>query len=111
MVTGAELTPRAEEKTCATPTLPGVQTCPRASQVPAQATPLLATVTTEVFEDWYEGRTVMVCPVKFVAVVVNDCVPPRSSEIEVEGFIARWAGFSNVVPLTALLPQPANIRI
>lgn len=54
MVTGGLVTPRVEAVTWATPGFPGVQTVGTVNefQVPAQACPLSATVTTAVLLDW-----------------------------------------------------------
>jgi hypothetical protein len=53
-VTGGLVTPRLDAVTCAIPGFPGVQTVgtDKEFQVPAQAWPLVATVTTAVLLDW-----------------------------------------------------------
>jgi hypothetical protein len=114
-VVGGLLTPMVVAVICAVPTGPGVHIWGVASefQVPAQALPLLAMVTTAGLLDTYETGSLMFLAVLVWGVPVKVVVEPISMDAISVGESSILAGTSNVVPLVGLLPQPikADVKI
>ncbi|GAC1432862.1 MAG: hypothetical protein NVS1B11_32900 [Terriglobales bacterium] len=93
MVAGL-LTPSEVAVTCATPIVPGVQTWGLLSEshVPAQAEPLLATVTTAVLLEKNEIGSLIAPLLEFCAAAENERMVPTSSEIWFAGAKVMLAG-------------------
>jgi len=100
----------------ATPVIPGVHCVGAVSefQTPAQAAPLLATVTIAGLLDWYEKVSVSVVPVPLSAVAVKACVFPSSRETFGPGVKETIAGMGLGTTLVELLllhpPSKAQLR-
>jgi hypothetical protein len=80
----------------------------RESHEPAQAFPLLATVTTPVLLDWNDTGVVTGEPLLFLGLAVNSCVDPKFSETMSPGERPTLEGMGKFVALVALLLQPVS---
>jgi hypothetical protein len=79
--------------------------------VPAQASPLLATVTTAVLLDWKETGSAIVCRLLLWAVAVKDRMAPTSMDTVLAGERLIVAGTGKGTDLVALLPQPSKAAV
>lgn len=103
-MTGELGTPLATAVTCAIPDGPGVQTlgAVRESQVPAQASPVLATVTMFGAVDWNEKVSMTGLPDPFSAVAKKLTVLPTSSDTLGLGVRVTIAGTTSLVTWVTL---------
>src|SRR5437667_2860784 len=97
-------TPLANAVTCAIPVLPGVHTTGtvKESQIPAQALPFAATVTTLGLLEWNLYVSMRLVPTEFVADGVRPAVLP-GSRLTLPGVRDTDAGTSLFVTCVVLL--------
>src|SRR6266567_9211649 len=109
MYVGVLVAPSAEAVTCTTPVPPGVQVVKLTSQWPAQATPLEASVKTDVSLEEKVMLVEILVPEEVCAEAVKLRVPPSAREVLLPGVRVTRPGKMGV-PAFLLPPQPLKLH-